>query len=171
MALYVPPGVTAEGSVSVLWVPVIADPAAPKPTELTATGALNISCYLTKDGFGVTSEQETSTDERFCSKQVFETLGKIKETFDDLVYVYDSQNPASLTHKAYVTLAPGSKGYLVIRWCKDNETAIAVGDVVDVYPVAMGTQTKRKPEANSNLHVQQKIVQIGFANKDVALVA
>lgn len=171
MALYVPPGVTAEGFVSVFFVPAIANPDQPKLTEINATGSLNISCYLAKDGFGVTPEQETATDERFCSKQVFESLGKIKETFDDLVYVYDSQNPTSLTNKAYTVLAPGTSGFFVVRWCKDNEIAWAVGDKVDVYPVQVGAQGKQKPEANSNLFTRQKVVQTGFSNKDVAVVA
>ena len=171
VAQYVPPGISAEGFVSVKWVLAIAAPSAPKMTEINAVSSLDLSCYLTKDGFGVTPDQETSTDERFCSKQIFQTLGKVTETFDDLVYVYDSQNPSSLTNKAYVTLAPGLAGFFVIRWAKDNDTAWAIGDFVDVYPVRVGAQGKQKPEANSNLYARQKVIQTGYAVKDVALVA
>lgn len=172
MALIVPAGVDAEGAVKVAFVPTLADPAAPKLTEITAVGALDISCYLTKDGFGVGGEDEKGTDERLCTKEVFETLGKTRYTIENLIYIYDAQNAGSDSNKAYELMKRGTGGYLVVRWGGDAQTDdFAVGDVVDVYPVTLGEQFKQRPEANSKLKVSQGVIVSGPVEPDVALAA
>lgn len=171
--LVVPPGVSADGSVLVAFVPAIGNPSAPTLAELNAATALNISCYLSTGSFKPGANDETATDERLCSKQVFETLGQTTWTIDNLEYIYDPQNPSSLSNKAYAAMKRGTHGYLVVRWGKDLEEfpEFAAGDVVDVFPVSLGSQVKQPPEKNSKLKVQQKPVVTGPVVEDVALAS
>lgn len=173
MALNIPPGVDAEGSVLVAWVPTLADPNTPTLTELNATGALNITCYITDQNFKPNADDATATDTRLCSKQVFETLGAATWSIDNIIYVYDPQNPDSESNKAYAAMKRGTPGYLVVRWGKDVEDfpTFAAGDVVDVFPVSLGTQVKQPPEQNSKLKVSQKPVVTGPVVEDVTLAA
>lgn len=173
MALTIPPGVNAEGSVLVKWVPTLADPAAPTLTEINATGSLDISCYLAKDGFQPGAETEKWKDERLCTKNVFEQEGAVTYSIEALKYIYDAQNPESISNAAYAALQSGTPGYLVVRWGKDLESnpEIAAGDVVDVYPVQLGTRTKQQPEANSKLWVSQEVSVTGTPQEDIALAA
>lgn len=173
MALVIPPGVDAEGSVKVAWVPALTTPASPKLTELTATGALDISCYLVDDNFKPSAEQETSEDKRLCTKEVFETLGRVKWSIDNLIYVWDPQDPDSVSNKAKAAMQQGLTGFLVARWGKDVEAFpdFAVGDIVDVFTVGLGPQVPQPPEANSKLKVSQKPTVNGPVYQDRALVA
>ena len=68
-------------------------------------------------------------------------------------------------------LTSGKSGYLVLRWGKDVATALAVGDIVDVYPVQLGYPVKVKGDGNAPLKQKQGIVQTGAAQMDVAVVA
>lgn len=169
----VPAGVPAEGSVLVTWVPTLADPNAPTLTELNATGSLNLTCYITEQNFKPSADDATGTDPRLCSKQVFETLGAATWSIDNIIYVLDPQNPESESNKAYAALKRGTRGFLVVRWGKDVEEfpTFVAADVVDVFPVQLGSQVKQPPEANSVLKVSQKPVVTGPVVEDVALAA
>lgn len=171
MATFVPPAIDGSGTLSIWWVPVLANPATPKLTELSATGSLPLACLLTRDGFGVTATQEKSVDDRICSKQTFQKLGKVTQEFTALKYPYDVQNPTSETNKAYATLVPGTSGYIVVRWTIDNDVAATVGNKVDVHFVTLGKQNKLMPEENGSHYASQELVQSGNSVYDVALVA
>lgn len=172
MPTTVPAGVPADGFVSVKFVPAIADPANPSlATDLGAAGVVDLSCLLTKDGFAPGADPQAVTDERLCSKQVFEDYGTVTYTIDNIVYVYDVQNSSSESNKAYAALPAGTTGFLVARWGKDVDEAWAVADKVDIYPVKMGPQVKQAPEANSKLKVSQKPFVTGPVQHDVAIAA
>ena len=172
MALVIPPAIDAEGAVKVFFVPALADPAHPTLAELSGAGSLEISCYLTKDGFGISADDDKSTDERLCTKEVYEVLGRAKWQIENLVYIWDPQgSAASVSNKAYAAMKRGTQGYLVVRWGKDVELALAVADIVDVFPVTLGTQIPQKPEANSKLKVEQSVIVSGKVQRDKALVA
>ena len=173
MALVIPPGVDAEGSVLVKFVPTLADPSAPTTTELNAVGAVDMSCSLTQDGFKPGADTATGTDTRLCSKQVYETKGATTWSIDNLTYIWDPQNPDSDSNKVYAALPEDTAGFLVVRWGKDVEDfpALAAADIVDVFPVVMGPQVPQPPEANSKLKVQQKPFVTGSAVRDVTLAA
>lgn len=172
MPLSVPTGVPADGTVSVKFVTTLVDQDAPKlALEIGAASSVDLSCLLTRDGFAPGAEAQTISDERLCSKQIFEDFGTIAYSIDALTYIYDPQNTGSESNKAYEALPVGTEGYLVVRWGMDVDTAWAAGDVVDVYPVKMGPQVKLPPEANSKLKVSQKPYVTGPISEDVALVA
>lgn len=165
-----PVSVPADGSVKVVFVPATANTAAPKITEGTATGAIDLSCYLTADGLNMSTEEQTITDDRLCSRQTFEQPGRFSDAME-VGYVYDAQNVVATQDLAYKTLKRGVKGFLYIRWGMNYETALTVGQKVDVVPVTWGTQRKQTPEANSVLKVMQKPFITGRVERDVALVA
>src|SRR6059058_1652236 len=116
MTLYAVEGVSTQGNETVIFVPTLANPSAPKLTEVGAgvTTALNLGYALR--GFAPASDQGTSDDIRLASTQTFENPGRVKKTIDDLTYVYDPQAAtAAPMNKHYDTLKLGVKGYLVDR--------------------------------------------------------
>lgn len=170
-ALELPPGIPSDGTVKVAFVPDggFANYQVPTPAEVIA--GQELSCHLMQDGYGESADEGTNTDRRLCSKEAYTIGGSVTWTITDLRYVYDVQNPDSLTHEAYAALAPGTKGYLVARWGKDAAEPWAAGDVVDVYPVQLGVQRKQTPEANSELKVLQTPRVYGTKATDVELAA
>lgn len=172
MTLNIPTGIPAAGMLSVVYVPAggIASIAAPKLSEITATGALNFSCYLMSDGYGQTADQAVTSKRRICSPSEYDILGAIKPTLQDMKYVFDVQNPASVSNKAYATLAPGLLGFLVVRWGKRGIDDIAVGDIVDVFSIRLGARSKGTPDDTGELIVTQKVSVVGSYIEDVAVV-
>lgn len=172
MAQTIPQGVVSDGMVKVAFTPTLVDPTAPSiATDLGTASAVELSCYLTPDGFGASAEEQTVTSPRLCSKQTFERRGTVQWSIDDLKYVYNTQDAAGDIQKAYEALVPGSTGFLVVGWGKDAEQAWAADDVVDVFPVELGERRKQAPESGNELVVLQKPYVTGDRNEDVALVA
>lgn len=170
--LTIPPGVPADGRVKVQFTLSIADLAAPSvATDIKAATAVEASCYLTRDGFSPNAEPQAVTDERLCSKQIFEDYGSITYSIDNLIYIYDQQNPDGDSNKLYAAMVKGTVGFLVVAWGKDAAEDWAAGDIVDIYPVKLGPQVKQPPEANSKLKVNQKPFVNGAVVEDVALAA
>ena len=92
MVAFYPQGTTARGKVSWLWVPAIADISAPTVTELTATGALDISCALYEGSGDVTTEaNKVQKQRRLCDTQTYEQFGEVTQTMTDISYAYDPQ--------------------------------------------------------------------------------
>ena len=164
----VPTAVVADGNLKVLWVPAIADPTAPTVAELTAAGVIDLSCYLTKDGFQTGGDEQTITDERLCSTQTFEAPGTYSDTLD-LIYTYDPQS--SVTTEPHNALKRLTKGHIVARWGTAYDEPITASDLVDVIPGQAGVQRKQAPESNSTLKMAQKIHVTNRVERDVAVVA
>lgn len=163
-----PIAVSSNGTMRVQFVTAIANPAAPKVTEINAGTSLDLSCYLTGDGLSTETSENTIDDPRLCSKQIYESRGDYTNTLE-LTYVF---NPASEDDdEARTTLVPGTQGFLVLRWAVDSEDAFAVGDVVDVYPVEFGFQRKVTPGRNSVHRITQKPFVIGEVQHNVTVVA
>lgn len=149
-----PASVTSDGMVKVAWVATIADPEAPTEAELTAGTVKDLSCYLTDSGWTPSTNEETVTDNRLCSRQTFARAGRFADTLA-LTYVY---NPDSAGDDvARLTLTHLTTGYIVARWGVDYETAFAAGDIVDVYPVQAGVQMKQAATANTPLTIAQNM--------------
>lgn len=170
MPLTIPPGVDAEARINAIFSPTNSLSAA----SLSGATAVELTCYLTKGTLGVAAETETGTDERECTSQVFEVLGKTTWTVNDLEYVWEPQaNSASPTNKAYDTLKKNTPGFLVLRFGKDVDTAPAVGDKVWQIPVTLGAQVPKQREGNAaeKLKITQKVVVSGNVVQDAVLVA
>jgi hypothetical protein len=159
------PSSPVDGYRRIQWVPTIADTLAPKMTEINAASAKDLSCYfVTFDGTG---EQATIADPRVCSVQDFERPGKETRALTSTYIV----NPQSTTDNvASVTLAPNTPGFFIDRTGIPYDTAFAVGQKVDVWPVTSGVQSKVN-EAGSVSRASQKQFVTGRVRQDVAIVA
>lgn len=162
----VPASVQADGNLKVTWVPAVADPAAPTATELNAAGAVDLSCYLTPDGYNPATDETTVTDDRLCSRQSFARPGRFSDTLS-LTYVFRGQDAAGTDNKAFTTLKHLTEGFIVTRWGVDYEDAYAAADIVDVAPVQAGVQKKQPPEANSVQKIMQSMHIVGPVERDV----
>lgn len=150
------PATPADGNVYVGIVATIAEPSAPTVTELGT--AVDISCYLTSDGFSPSLNEQTIADERLCSTATFEQPGRYQRSLD-VIYI-DNTNTED-DNDARETLVPGTAMFLVVRRGKAFDAAIAAGDEVSVWPIKPGQYSELPPEANSVLKTAQKLFVTG----------
>lgn len=165
-----PGRVPAAGSLKVLWVPAIADTTAPKLTELAASGAFDATCYFTRDGFADSTTSTPIEDDRLCTIQSYKATGTLATDLQ-VTYAGDPQNATPTDNKAYAGWKRNTDGFFVARWGLLFSQALAIGDVVDVYPVTCDEQIKLPPEANSILKIRQDMLLSGDVQRDVELVA
>lgn len=166
------PATPADGNTKVLFVPTLANPDAPSVTELTGASAVDISCYLTSDGYTPSVSQQVVTDERLCSTQVFEQPGRKTESLD-VTYIDNTNSSNEATfNKAVDTLEEGTTGYIVTRRGIPYENAIvATTQKVTVFPITAGVQNEIAPEANSVNKVSQKLFVTGEVRRRVTVAA
>ena len=165
------PSTPADGNVLVKLVPAIADTSAPKLTELSVAGAVDISCYLTGGGYRPSLSEQVITDERLCTTQTYEQKGRSQRGLD-VEYIDNTNSPNATTfNKAKDTLVPGSKHFLVVRTGLPYDTALAASQKVTVYPVTAGEYSDLPPEANSVLKTGQKLFVTGQVKIGVTTVA
>lgn len=145
------PSTPADGNVRVTFVSAIADTSAPSATELNAGTAVDLSCYITGGGLAVSVDEASITDERLCSRQVFEKRGRKTHALE-LTVVDNTNSPNEAeSNKAVDTLEEGANGYIVIRRGVAYEDDFATGQKVRVYPFEAGALRPNPPEANSVL--------------------
>lgn len=176
MTVVFPEGVSAEGNIKVAFVPAIAVLTAPEVAdEINATGSVDLSCYITSE-FEVAREQSTGEDRRLCSKEVFQTLGRVTNSVPATDYVYYPQaDAADPKNKAFDTLKQDVTGFLVIRYGLDaRETDWAALQKVDVVPVVCGVQRKLGSvgaDEFAKLRIQQMFGVTGPMVEDAVLAA
>jgi hypothetical protein len=171
MPTTVPPGFVADASLRVWFVTSLANPSAPSvASELNAGTTVDATCYFT-NGFNPDASIATISDDRLCLAQVIEDKGTVTWSMDDLNYIYDVQNPASVSNKLYAALAENTTGYFVARYGMSVDTAAAAGQKVDVIPVKMGPKVKLPPERNTKGRVKQKPFVTGPVLQDQSLAA
>jgi len=151
----------------VLFVPTIANIEAPTVAELGAAGAVDITYYLTADGWNPGGDQATATDDRHTHPQTFETPGKVSNTLD-VVYVINPADPDE--DEARLALPDGVEGFIVSRPAVLKETAIAAAQLFDIWEIKGGRPRRVVPEANSQWKNAQKLF-VGNTAELVAAVA
>lgn len=161
-----PKSVPADGNLKVVFLPALAAPETPSAAIINGGTAIDLSCYLTPDGFTPGGDEATVNDDRLCSVQTFEQPGRFSDTLD-IIYVFGD----ATDNAAYEGLTHLTTGFVVTRWGKPYDAVFAVADLVDVYPVTAGKQNKQPPEANSVLKTGQKLFVTGAVERDVAVVA
>lgn len=162
----VAPGVASDGNGLVLWVPAIANPAAPKVTELTAGGVKPLTYALAPDGFDHQTSVATITSGRYTLAQALELDGVVTDTVE-VKYVYKNDG----SDVASTTLAKGAQGFIVKRMAVANDVAIAAAQRVTVIPVECSVRRDVPPAANTELMKIQKLNVRGTVHRDVAVVA
>lgn len=140
MAAIRPAGAKAYGRDKWVWVPTIADTAAPTVAELTGASTLDMSCYFyAETGRPSQTTNRVTRPKRVCDTVTFEQIGDTTYAGGDALYALDPQAaPASDDKKAYETFPEGTTGYLVRRLGVDVDTDITAGDYVDIFPVEFG---------------------------------
>lgn len=164
------PSTPSDGNVKTTIVTAIADTSAPKLTELNAVSSKDVSCYLTPDGFALTLEQATITDERLCSTETYGQPGR--KTYGLALTGIDNTNSASETDNDLVdALVEGTQLYLVRRRGVPFDDAWATGDKVTVIPFKPGVKMDVAPEANSVIRSTWQAFVTGQVQVEVAVVA
>lgn len=159
-------GTPADGNGLVLWVPAIANPAAPTVAELTAGTVKPLTYALAPDGFDHQTSVAIITSGRYTLAQALESEGVITDTLE-VKYVYN----AAQTDTASTTLTTGTTGFVVKRLGVANGTAVQAGQKVTVLPVKCGVKRDVPPTANTELMKIQKLLITGTVNRDVAVAA
>lgn len=175
MPVISPAGVKAQGNIKVSWVPTIASQSAPTNAEVIAAGSLDVSCYLSSEGWSPSIDSAKGTaPRRLCSRVIYEQFGNTTYSLADLMYVYGPQGAAlSDPMKAYEKLIPGTAGFFVARLGLDGTTVdYAVGQFVEVWPVRLGERLNVFDAADefAEIMVQQSVIVTGPRTERVALV-
>lgn len=163
-----PLSVGTNGTVAAWFVPAFANYRTPKLTEATASGALAIALYLTGDGFRAEVNENTVTDERLGSREVFEAPGDITNQLE-IEYVYNLASPAN--DQARIIIPRGTQGFVMSRSTYNADLALAVAQIVDVYPVTAGVQRKPAKGRNAIHSMAQKMFVSGEVARDVPIIA
>lgn len=141
------PSTPADGNVKVVVATAVADPSAPTVLELEA--AVDISCYLTPDGFTYAQEQAVISDDRLCSTQTFSKPGRKSSTLT-LTGIDNTNSDNETEYNEFVeTLAEGAPRVVYARYGMPYESPFAAAQKVRVIPIDVGTKTELPPEANS----------------------
>ena len=145
-----------DGMVKTVFVPTIKDVKAPTVAELTGEGVLDMSMWLTGDGFQATHGQNMIDDDREGSAEVGQIPGQ--ETWTDtLLRVVDNINRVDDSNKA-IDNTRGKTGYFVRRRGLPSEQEFAAGQKVSVLPVTIGIKTPVAHAVN-----QRQLSQITFS--------
>lgn len=177
MVLTVPVGVKAEGNLKVVWVPTLTSLTAPPIADVNAAGGLDISFFLMAGQFKPSGEQARGDDRRVGSTKTYETLGREKNTIDDIVYIADPQAAAlAAGNKAMELFQSGVGGFLIVRYGLDAETVdFAVAQKVDIWPIQFGAQNKVSLDENdefAKIRITQAVAVVAPGpKKQIAIVA
>lgn len=129
-------GVSTEETEGVQWVVNIAAPgtSVSLASEFSAATSVALECLMTQK-IAPDGSVEMASLRRACSSKVRQRAGAKTRTIARLVSVYDPQDLAAPLSKAYVALAEGNVGFLVIKRGVHLDTAPAAGDLVTIYKV------------------------------------
>lgn len=141
------PSTPSDGNVATWVVPEIANTTAPTVEEIEA--GVDVSCYLTPDGFALTVEQETITDERLCSTETFGQPGRKSYTLElQGIDNTNSENEAEFNELVDV-LVEGTDMFMVRRRGVPFDDPFEDGQKVTVIPFKPGVKQDVPPEANT----------------------
>lgn len=144
--------ITIDGQVKITFFPTCADTSAPTVTELTATGAADIECDLTADGFTPNWSEDTKDTSTFCSTFNGTEPGRVGGNIA-LKYFKDSV----ATDDAYHTLLANTRGFLALRFGSPHDTPWTAADEAIVYTVMCGQQKLGAMPANSDETFEQTL--------------
>jgi hypothetical protein len=162
-----PEACPADGFVRVFWVSSALTLTAPTTTQLNA--GLELSYYLTVDGWQPTADEQEVTDDRLGDAITYENRGRSRFTLGSIRYVTypgDADND-----EAALALTEDATGWFVERRGLDADTAWAAAQLVTIIPARLGAQVDQAPEANSVLHITQRVYVTGPRVRNVEVVA
>lgn len=150
------PSTPADGNMLVLLLPEVADLKNITAAETAAAGVIDLSCYLTSDGYSPTLDEQVISDERLCDRVTREARGRSSRGLD-LTYIDNTNAPDEANiNEAANTLAPGSKHVLFVRRGLPFEDKVVAAQTYSAYRIESGEQNELPPESNSVLKISQK---------------
>lgn len=142
MTAVYPAGTKVQGNIKLQAVVAIADTSAPDlSSEINAVTSLDISCYVTADGWQPGGEENIgAAPRRLCSTVERDQLGNVKYTLQPLVYAVDPKGAVgSDGRKAYETLVPRTTIWIVERLgYHATDVDWAADQWVNLWPVTLG---------------------------------
>lgn len=163
----VAPGQVSDGRSKVLWVPTLADPRAPKASELTASGVIDLTYRLFGDGFDHQTEVTKFETSRYTLEQLLENEGTVKDTIT-LKYPYMGTE----ADEVRTGLARGTTGYVVERLAVPNEDEIEADQLLSIVaPVRAGLQREIPRTKNTEIGKIQDLLVTGRVERDVKVAA
>ena len=142
------PSIPADGNLSVIILTAMAGDA-PTVSEIEASTSADVSCYLTPDGFALTIDQATITDDRLCSTETFNKPGRKSYTLQ-LTGIDNSNSEFEDEYNELVDILPeGAQRYAVYRRGVAYDSPYEVGQEVRVVPFQVGVRSEVPAEANS----------------------
>jgi hypothetical protein len=130
-----------DGMIKVTWAPSVASKAAPTVAELDA--GVDIECHLTKDGLGVTNNENTVDDGSLC--EVFDR--QLPGSYSTSMALTMKRNNVALSDP-WTFFARGDEGYLVVRRGVAAATAWTAAQNVEVYPAVAGQKSPAPTASN-----------------------
>lgn len=158
MSMVLPASVPVEGTRRYIWIEGgAADINAITLGELIA--GVDVSCYITGDGWQPTGDQAFITDARACTTQDIQRFGR-KTKGLAIRYVYNLNEPTE--DEARLALAEGSTGDLVSILQKPEEDEdYEVGDWYQAWPSQLGEQMPMPAETNAVDRINQQVAVTG----------
>jgi hypothetical protein len=156
--MVLPASVPVEGTRRVVFIPGdVADITSITLGEVAS--GVDVSCYLTGDGWQPSGEQAFITDARLCTTQDIQRFGR-KTKGLAIRYVYNLNSPED--DEARLGLEEGTDGILVNVLQKDeDEDDFEAGDWYQAWPVTLGEQTPMPPETNAVDRINQQVAVTG----------
>jgi hypothetical protein len=165
-----PAAITSDGNIKIWFATTVADILNPTVAELTAITGFDLTCYLTGDGWAPTTDEQVVTDERLCSRETYEDLGRATNKLQ-IKYIFRQQEPTSPTNKAYNVCKRGVTGLLFARYGTAFEPDVAAGDIGNIMPCVFDTQQNVPAAGNEKLKIMQNVRITGPVVRDVVVVA
>lgn len=133
---------SAHGRENWIFVPTIANIAAPTVAEVTAASALDITNIAFRNGRPAPTQSTalTTAEARLGDTKVRQRIGRTTYNGGEMTYQFDPQGAAASDEvTAWETFGTeGTTGFLVRRLGISKATTPAVGQFVDVFPVEFG---------------------------------
>lgn len=130
-----------DGMLKVTWAPSVANKAAPTVAELNA--GVDVECHLTKDGLGVTNNENTVDDGALC--EVFDA--QLPGSYSTQMALTMKRNNVSASDP-WTFFTRGEEGFLVVRRGIVSATAWAATQPVEVYPAIAGIKSPAPTASN-----------------------
>lgn len=135
-----PTSLATNGKRNWIFVPTIANVAAPTALEVNAASALDITNIIFgSSGKPAQSTNRVTAERRMGDTNQFEQLGYTTFTGADMTYQFNAQAAAASAGKvAWEKFLGGTSGFFVERLGLVNSTTPAAAQFVNVFPVTLG---------------------------------
>ena len=152
-----------DGNLKVAWATNIADKNFVASSELAAAAAVDIECFLTKEGLNITFNENEVDDAALC--ETFDAV--LPGSYGVSIELTIKRETPKASDVPWTTIFNnrGETGALVVRRGIDADTDWTVGDPLEVYP---GTVGIRRP-APAATNEQGRFMVTIFGSEEPAL--